>query len=92
MTAFMQTRISVPEFDAWKPMFDADHPGARAAAKGHRLFRSLEDPNDVVALVEFETVDEARAARELLLASGVLDRVRVTAAPALIEEVEAIGY
>jgi hypothetical protein len=92
MAAFMQTRISVRDYESWKPMFDADAPAARASAKGHRLFRSLEDPNDVVALVEFETAEEAREARERLLASGVLDRVRVTVGPTIIEEVETIAY
>ena len=92
MAAFMQTRISVPDFNTWKAMFDADAPRARARAKGHRLFRSLEDPNEVAVLVEFETREDAREARERLLSSGVLDRVNVTGGPTITEEVEAIAY
>ena len=38
------TRIKVEDYDAWKPMFDSDVPGARKAAKGHRILRSAEDP------------------------------------------------
>ena len=37
---FMLTRINVGDYDAWKPQFDTDAPGARQSAKGHRVFRS----------------------------------------------------
>jgi hypothetical protein len=90
--AFMLTRIKVDDYDAWKPMFDSDPPGARKAAKGHRILRSLEEPNEVFVQVEFATSDDANAARERLLASGVLDRVTVKAGPTLAEETETVDY
>lgn len=90
--AFLMTRVQVGEYDAWKSMFDADSPGARAQAKGHRVYRLVEDPNEVQIVVEFETTEDAVAAREKLLASGVLDRVTVTVAPTLATEAEAIVY
>ena len=68
--AFMLTRIQVNDYDAWKPMFDSDPPGARNAAKGHRILRSVNDPNEVFVQVEFASSDDANAARERLLASG----------------------
>lgn len=90
--AFMLTRINVDDYDAWKPMFDSDPPGARKAAKGHRILRSLEEPNEVFVQVEFATSDDANAARERLLASGVLDRVTVKAGPTIAEETETVDY
>jgi hypothetical protein len=89
---YMLTRIHVDDYDAWKPMFDSDPPGVRREAKGHRILRSAEDPNDLFIQVEFASPDEARAARERLLASGVLERVSLQAGPALTEEAESVRY
>ena len=89
--AFMLTRIQVDDYDAWKPIFDSDPPGARKAAKGHRLLRGLEEPNEVFVQVEFGSPEEAKAARERLLASGVLERVTVKAGPAVAEEAETVA-
>jgi hypothetical protein len=88
----MLTRIQVDDYEAWKPIFDSDPPGARKAAKGHRLLRSLEEPNDVFVQVEFGSPEDARAARDRLLASGVLERVTVKAGPTVAEEAETVAY
>jgi hypothetical protein len=42
--------------------------------------------------VEFATPEDALAARERLVASGVLDRVDVQAGPAVAEEAETVAY
>lgn len=90
--AFFLTRLNVGDYDAWKPMFDQDAPGARRSAKGHRIFRNVEDPGEVFLLVEFASADEAKAARERLLASGVLDRFADKTDPTVIEEADAVTY
>jgi hypothetical protein len=90
--AFMLTRIHVEDYDAWKPMFDSDPPGARNGAKTHCILRSVDDPNDLFIQVEFASPEEANAGRERLLASGVLDRVTVKAGPAVAEEAETVAY
>jgi hypothetical protein len=90
--SFMLTRIHVEDYEAWKPMFDADAPGARSRAKAHRILRSADDPNDVFIQVEFASPEDAIDARERLLASGVLDRVDVQAGPAVAEEAETVAY
>jgi hypothetical protein len=90
--AFMQTRIYVNDYELWKPMFDSDEPGVRRSAKGHRVFRGVDDPNEVFVLVEFASSDDANAARERLFASGVLDRVTVKSEPTVTEETETVGY
>ena len=89
---FILTRINVGEYDAWKPMFDEDSPGARRSAKGHRIFRSVDNPGEVFVLVEFASSDEAKAGRERLLASGVLNRFADKDEPKLVEQTEAVGY
>jgi hypothetical protein len=90
--SFVLTRIKVDDYDAWKSMFDSDPPGARKEAKSHRILRSADDPREVFIEVEFASPEEANAARDRLLASGVLERVDLQAGPTLIEEAEAVSY
>ncbi|TMC49220.1 MAG: hypothetical protein E6J14_09115 [Chloroflexi bacterium] len=89
--AFILTRIQVGDYSAWKPMFDEDRPGARQSARGYRIFRGIEDPNEVFIQVEFGSSDEAEAARERLITSGVLDRFPDKTGPTVVEEVERVG-
>ena len=84
--AFIVTRIDVGDYDTWKPMFDKDTPGARRAALGHRLFRNSHNPNEVFIQIEFASTEEADAARQRLLASGVLDRFPDKTGPTVVEE------
>jgi hypothetical protein len=88
---FVLTRIQVGDYDAWKPMFDQDKPGARSDSQGWRVFRNADDPNEVFIQVEFESAEQAREARERLLASGVLDRFDDTSGPYVAEEAETIS-
>ena len=83
--AFIITRINVGDYDTWKPMFDQDKPGARAESKGWRVLRSADDPNEVFVQVEFDSVEDANAGREKLLASGVLDRFPDKSVPRVVE-------
>ncbi len=90
--AFIVTRIDVDDFDTWKQIFDKDESGTRHTAKGHRVLRSLDDPNDVFVLVEFASSDVANAAREKLLAAGVLDRFSDKGLPIVVEDAETLTY
>ena len=87
----MLARVVVGGYDAWKPMFDQDAPGARRSALSHRLFRSTDNPGEVFVQVEFESLEEAEAARERLLASGVLDRFPDHTGPTIVEEAERVN-
>ena len=89
---FMLTRIQTDDYDAWKPIFDSDPAGARKAAKGHRILRAVEDPNELFIQVEFDSTDAAMAARERLLESGVLERVTVKVGPTVAETADAVTY
>lgn len=90
--AFIVTRIDVGDYDRWKPMFDRDEPGARSAAKGHRVLRGVENRGEVFVVVEYDSAEAAAAGREKLLASGVLDRFADKDLPKIVEEAEAVGY
>ncbi len=85
---FIMTRIDVGEYEAWKPLFDRDAPRARESATGYRLFRSVDNPGEVFIQIEFASTEDARVARERLLASGVLDRFPDKSGPTVVEEAE----
>jgi hypothetical protein len=89
--AYILTRINVGDYDTWKPMFDQDKPGARAASKGWRVFRSVDDPGQVFIQVEFGSIEDAREGRGKLFASGVLDRFADKHGPTVVEEVETVS-
>jgi hypothetical protein len=90
--AFILTRINVGDYERWKPMFDEDKPGARAAAKGHRILRNADEPNEVFVMVELASAEEAQAGRVTLLTSGVLDRFADKTEPKILEEAEQVNY
>lgn len=89
MSAFIITRIQVGDYEAWRPMFDHDHPRAREKAKVQRVFRTIDDPNHVFVFLEFASVEDAREAERRLVESGVLDRFDDRHGPNVVEEVRA---
>ena len=88
----MMTRIQVEDYQAWKSMFDSGRAEIRKEATGHRIYRGVEDPQQVSVAVDFETSEAAMAARERLEASGAFERVQVRVPPAIVEEAEAVTY
>jgi hypothetical protein len=86
MSAFIITRIQVGDYDTWRPMFDQDRPRAREKAKLQRVFRSIDDPNEVFILLEFASADDANEARLRLVESGVLDRFEDKHGPNVVQE------
>lgn len=59
MSAFIQTRLRVGDYERWKPMFDADGPRAREKAKRWTIYRSEDDPGEVFVWIEFGSVADA---------------------------------
>ncbi len=90
--AFMVHHLKVDDFDEFKSLFDSDPVGRKQAAKGHLMLRSLDDPNEVFTRVEFDSVEDAQAFRDRLVASGALDRTTVLTQPTIVELVESITY
>jgi hypothetical protein len=82
---FMVTAGHVGNYETWREMFDQDPPRAREHATGHRVFQSVDDPNEVVVQVEFPSAEKANEGRERLLASGVLERLELRHGPTLID-------
>jgi hypothetical protein len=80
------------DYDSWKQMFDSDPAGRKQLAQGHRVMRSVENPNEVFVRVDFRSVDDARAFRERLLASTALDNVTVVKEPNVVETADEATY
>jgi hypothetical protein len=90
--AFIFGRFDVGDYDTWKKMFDSDPAGRRQSAKGHQVYRTVENPNDVFVGLEFASADEAKAFRERLLASGALDNVTIKVEPTVVEVADEARY
>jgi hypothetical protein len=86
----------VRDFTSWKPVFEQQGGLVRMkhGATGHSLYRSLDDPNDVVVSVDFPEEERARsfladpALKEEMEQAGVQGQPTVV----LCEEVEAVSY
>jgi hypothetical protein len=89
-------RAETPDFDTWKrELFDTDPAGRKQAAKGYRLYRGIDNPNEVIVQVEFASAEEAKSFRERLMGSGALDDPRsgkLPAPPTIVEEAETATY
>ena len=88
----MVHHLKVDDFDEFKSLFDSDPVGRKQAATGHLMLRSLDNPNEVFTRVEFDSLEDAQAFRDRLVASGALDRTTVLTPPTIVELVENITY
>ena len=54
-------RHRVADYAAWKPLFDEDGLTRRAnGCRGGPLYRSADDPNEVLVLLEWDDLERAR--------------------------------
>ena len=92
MTAFLLGVFDTGDYDTWKKMFDSDPAGRSQSAQGHRIFRNVDNPNEVFVRVDFASTEEARSFRERLLASGALDNVTIKTEPTVVEVADEATY
>ena len=80
---FIMVRHKVRDYDTWRPFFDADEARRQAAgSKGAHLFRSADDPNEIVITLTWDDarVDEAKTfvasddLRKIMQEAGVVDQ------------------
>jgi hypothetical protein len=91
----MVMNFEVDDFDTWKSMFDQDPVGRGAAgATSHMVSRGVENPNEGFVRVTFPSVEQAKAFREKLLASGAIESggMRLKAGPTVAEVVDDHKY
>ena len=90
--AFILGIFDTKDYETWKQMFDSDPAGRKEAATRHRVFRGVDNPNEVFVSVEFPSVEAAKSFRERLIGSGALDNVTVEKEPTLAELVDETSY
>ncbi len=93
--AMMLMHFEVDDYDAWKSTFDQDPAGrAESGATAHTVSRAADNPNEGFIRVDFPSVEHAKAFREKLLASGVLERsgMRIKSGPTVAEIADTHTY
>jgi hypothetical protein len=87
-------RHKVEDYERWKPVFDHDHGATRArrGSKGGRILRNADELNELVILLEWDSLENARRfanaddLREAMQRAGVADQPDVY----FLEEVEQL--
>ncbi len=60
--AHLFARVSVEDYAAFRSVFDgAEEMRQAAGALNHTVYQSVDDPNEVIARVEFPTAEAAKA-------------------------------
>ncbi|MGB2954222.1 MAG: hypothetical protein WBB74_12650 [Gaiellaceae bacterium] len=90
--AFILGIFDTKDYDTWKQMFDSDPAGRKQSATKHRVFRAVDNPNEVFVSVEFPTAEDAKSFRERLLGSGALDNVTIEKEPTVAELADEATY
>ncbi len=58
---YLLERHKVRDYDRWRAVFDADATDREATGcRGSRVFRNADDPEEVVVLFEWDTLERAR--------------------------------
>jgi heme-degrading monooxygenase HmoA len=74
---YLLERHEVRNFDRWREVFDAE--GRKAAGcRGARVFRNAENPQQVVVLFEWNSLENARRRIESATLSRKFDEARVS--------------
>lgn len=86
-------RVEVEDYERWKPGFD-EHSSSRreSGSKGGRLFRNADDPNEVVILLEWDDLENARQFAQSEDLREAMQRYGVVGQPDIyfLEEVETV--
>ena len=83
----------VADYDAWKSVYDERNPGT-FGAKFARVNRLVSDPNTVIVVAGFESIDAANEMIESPDLKAAMDKAGVTSAPRIevYEETEVIQF
>jgi heme-degrading monooxygenase HmoA len=77
---YILVRQTVMDYEQWKSAFDADGANRQAnGSRGGQLLRNASDPNEVIMLLEWDVLENARQFaqseewRDLMRRAGVVD-------------------
>lgn len=92
--AYLLVRHKVKDYSKWKTVFD-EHAATRksSGARGGRLFRNADNPNEVVILFEWDSIEKTKKfaqsedLKKTMQRAGVIDKPDVY----FMEEVEQVS-
>lgn len=90
--ALMLFSFEVDNYDEWKQLFDSDPAGRKSVAKGHRISRSVDNPNEIFLSVEYASANDARTVLGRLREAGVFQRFQPRLGPTITEIAEETTY
>ena len=91
---YLLVRHKVEDYDRWKPVFDHDHGATRErwGSKGGWILRNTDDPDELVILLEWDSVENARRFADAEELQDAMRRAGVADQPDVyfLEEVEQV--
>ena len=88
----MLIRHRIADYRAWKTVFDEHEMTRRAnGSRGGRIFRNVDDPGEIVILLEWDDLDRARLFADSDDLREAMDRAGATDGPD-IWFLEAMGH
>jgi len=92
---YLAIHFRVEDFSRWRSMFDQGHALRKnSGSKGARILRSADDPNGLMVIMEWDSLDRARQfaqsaeLREAMQKAGVIGRPEVSFLN-LVEDLDA---
>ena len=83
---YVMSRIDVPNLDGWTHAFDTVAAERPAAWRRHRIYRSLEKPDQLVIALEVDSYDDAVALRAALPESRPFAEARFAGKLRIVDE------
>jgi len=85
---------SVPNFERWRTILTDNPSEGRPGLLKRSVFRSLDDPNEIMVEVEFATAEAAKGFLTTLDLRDLLDRAGIEVYPPVFigEEVEDLAF
>ena len=58
---YLLVRHTVKDYEKWKPFFDEHQPTRqKSGSKGGHIYRNSQNPNELIIIFEWDTLDNAR--------------------------------
>jgi heme-degrading monooxygenase HmoA len=82
---YILVRHKVQDYAKWRPVYD-QHDATRKSGgqQGHRVFRSADNPNEIVILLEWDTAAKARQFTQSPDLREAMERAGVTERPDIV--------
>jgi hypothetical protein len=88
---YVMSRIDVPNVEEWRRAFETATAGGNAAWRRHRIYGSLEEPDQLVVALEVDSYEEAVVLRAGLPESRPFAEVRFAGEPRIVEELDDLA-